>query len=186
MINLLPVEKKNKVNAEQKMRVVNAYLYMLGSCFVLALISLLPSYFPAVVKNHISHQKLNDLNNLPVSQLDQETNVVVQDVNSKIALIDTSEQNKFLVLESAINEIMSKKLAGIKISSFDYDKDKVGNKKVIIHGIATNRTELLNFRQALEADKNFSSVDLPISNFAKGSNIDFILNLTFGPIIPVI
>ena len=88
MINLLPLEKKNKVNGEQKMRIVNAYLYMIGSCFVLALISLLPSYFPAVVKNHIAHQKLNDLNNLPVSQLDQETNVVVQDVNSKIALID--------------------------------------------------------------------------------------------------
>ena len=184
MINLLPIEKKKKVINEQRLRIITFYLYVVGSCFIIALVSLLPSYFPAVVKNHIEHKKLVELNGLPVSELDQETSVIVQNINSKISLIDNAEKNKFLVLENALDEIISKKMPDIKITSFHFDKDKDGGKKIVLKGIAKDRTRLLLFRQALESDKNFSSVDLPISNFVKGTNIDFMLNLTSG-VIPV-
>jgi len=48
---------------------------------------------------------------------------------------------------------------------------------VSIEGIAPSREILLAFRRLLENDPLFKSVDLPISNFIKGSNIRFNLNL---------
>ena len=183
MINLLPTENKKKNISEQRLNIVVFYLYIVGTCFIIGLVSLLPSYFPIIIKNHISHQDLNALDSLPVSQLDQETSGIVANVNAKMSSIDEAEKNKFLVLENALDEVIAQKMPDIKIIAFDYDKTSDGNKNIVLHGISPNRARLLLFRQALEGDKAFSHVDLPISNFVKGSNIDFTLNLAAGTYI---
>jgi hypothetical protein len=67
----------------------------------------------------------------------------------------------------------------IKITQILYDNTVAkGDKKVNIQGTAPSRERLLIFRQALEGNPAFKKVDLPISNFVKGSNIQFSLSLT--------
>ena len=58
-----------------------------------------------------------------------------------------------------------------------YENDATKGKKVTVLGIAPSRELLLLFRRALEDDVAFKKVDLPISNFVKGSNIEFSLSL---------
>ncbi|MCX6757336.1 MAG: hypothetical protein NTZ44_00400 [Candidatus Nomurabacteria bacterium] len=179
MINLLPLEEKDKISTEYIFRIVSFYFYVFGTCFFVASITLLPAYFFSSVRENLAIEKLQNLKDLPVTELDHETNNAIQDVNSKVSIIENAEKNKFLVLENMINEIIFKKMTDIKIMQFDYKKDKDGLKTLNLHGLAPNRERLLLFRQTLESDKMFSHIDLPISNFVKGANIDFSLNLTF-------
>ena len=112
-----------------------------------------------------------------VMDLSAETNVIVKKVNSKLDLIEKSSKSQFLVSQKIINTIVVNKMPEIKITDISYDNDIEKGKKVNIEGIAPSREALLSFRLALEGDKNFKQVDLPISNFVKGSNIQFSLSL---------
>ena len=77
-----------------------------------------------------------------------------------------------------IGAILLKKRSDIKITQILYQNDGTNGKKITLTGIASSREVLLLFRQALEDSSSFKDVVLPISNFVKGSNIDFSLSLT--------
>ncbi len=96
----------------------------------------------------------------------------------KINLIESSEKNRFSVSEKVVDEIIARKMSDIKILQIDYEKGIDGARIVKITGMAPDRERLLLFRQTLESDQNFSNVDLPISNFVKGKNINFELKIT--------
>jgi len=72
--------------------------------------------------------------------------------------------------------VISKKMTDIKINQILYKNEPAG-KSIGVRGIAPNRERLLLFRRALEEDPLFKKVDLPISNFTKGLNIQFYLSL---------
>ena len=86
-------------------------------------------------------------------------------------------RQKSSVLLFYSNEILLKKSPNIKITRISYKDDLKTGKKIDIEGLAPNREVLLLFRRALEDSTVFSKVDLPISNFIKGSNIKFHLSL---------
>ena len=59
----------------------------------------------------------------------------------------------------------------------DFKNDPNNKGKIGVQGTAPSRETLLLFRKALEDDVNFKNVNLPISNFVKGSDIKFYLSL---------
>ncbi len=178
MINLLPVEEKKQIAAEYHFRVLILYLVTTGLCFLVASVALLPSFFLSSLKEHLATAKWENLKSLPVPEPDKETIEGIKDVNSKTSLIEDAEKKKFLVLENAFDTVIARKMTDIKLTAIDYEKDEAGVKTIGIHGLAPNRERLLLFRQSFEGDPLFSKVDLPISNFVKGTDIDFSLKLT--------
>ena len=124
-----------------------------------------------------ANQKLSAQSSQPVPLPSQQTLSLIKDLNMKLDLIDHAQANKFVVSEKIVNEIISKKMPDIKITEIFYQNDATAGKKVSINGLAVNRERLLLFRQILEADPLFEKVDLPISNFIKGSNLQFSLSL---------
>jgi hypothetical protein len=92
-------------------------------------------------------------------------------------LIEKAESSKFLVSQKVVSAIILKKILGIKITDISYKNDPLLGKTVNLEGTAPSRESLLLFRQALQDDTTFKNVDLPISNFVKGSNIQFYLSL---------
>ncbi len=178
MINLLPIEEKKRIARDYNFRIFIAYFYAVGACFLIACVLLLPAYFLVILKENLANKKLETLKSLPISEPDKDTIKIIKDVNAKISLIENAEKNKFLVLENAIDKILSKKIPGVKLTAIDYEKDKDRIKSVTLKGIAPDRERLLLFKQMLENDAVFSKVDLPISNFVKGKDIDFSLKVT--------
>ena len=178
MINLLPTEEKKKNATVYRFHVLVLSFEMAGICFFIAGAALLPSYFLSSAKERSALQKLELLKNTPVTMIDQNTLDSIKDINSKISIMEGAEKDRFSVLGRVINEMISKKMPDIKISQITYVNDSKGLKKVSVRGLALNRERLLIFREMLESDPIFSKVDLPISNFIKGQNIDFSLNLT--------
>jgi len=178
MINLIPNQEKKKKVKDFYFRLTVIFLFVLSFCFLIATVAILPAYFLSSVKKNLAENKLETQNAEVVPLLDQNTSLVIEDLNNKLTLIEEAQKNKYLVSAKVINEVVLKKMYDIKITSIFYESNEMGEKKVNINGIASSRERLLLFRRALENDTAFKKVDLPISNFVKGTNIRFFLTLT--------
>ncbi len=156
-------------------------LIMAGISFCILCVAIIPSYFLAATKDSIADSKLTAQKNDPVPVPDQQTLATIKDLNAKLAVVEKNEKNTFTVSSRVINDILLKKTPGVKITDISYEdaslSDASQGKKISIEGTAPSRDVLLSFRQALGDDANFKSVDLPISNFIKGSNIQFYLSV---------
>jgi hypothetical protein len=174
MVNLIPKKEKKKMIMGFRLRLVTLFLLTLDFCILVTLVVLLPSYFLSITKNSVASAKLETQKLDPA--LVSEELAVIEDINNKLDLIEKAEKNKFLLSADVINAILLKKRSDIKITQISYQNDARG-KKIGVTGTAPSREVLLLFRLALESSPAFKSVDLPISNFVKGSNIQFYLNL---------
>lgn len=176
MINLIPNQQKKKMKRDFLMRVAVVALFAVGFTTLVGSVALLPSYFHVAVKNSLVKQKLSIQENTPVPEVEADVMATVEDLNKKLGLIDMARTNNFVVSRRAINDIVLKKMPEIKIDSIYYGNTAKG-REIRVNGSAPSREKLLIFRLALENDPSFSRVDLPISNFVKGSDIKFFLTL---------
>lgn len=177
MINLIPKEEKKKMMRGFYYRLIVLFLVMLGFISMILFVSLLPSYFISSVKKNVVNERFEMQNKELVSLPDQQTLSIINDLNKKMTLIENAEKNKFLISQKVINAVVLKKAPAIKITGIYYEDNSLKGKKISVEGTASSREVLLSFRRALEDDLAFSQVDLPISNFVKGSNIKFFLSL---------
>ncbi len=177
MINLIPKEEKKKMLASFYLRLVILIVMVLGFCVLIALLSLLPSYFISSMKNSSISAELESQRLEPMPSLEKDSLALVQDIDKKLVLVENFEKNKFLISVKVINAILLRKKSNIKITQIIYENNETSGKKINLAGIAPSREILLSFRQALEDSSAFKNVNLPISNFVKGSNIDFYLSL---------
>ena len=177
MINLIPKEKKKKMTIDFYYRLVILFFAMLDFCIFVAFVSILPSYFISSMQNALINTRLETQKLEPISQAGEKSLAVVKDLNKKLSLIENSEKNKFLISVKVINAILLKKRPDVKITQILYENDGIQGKKIKIVGTAPSREILLLFRKALEDSPGFKNIDLPISNFVKGSNIQFNLSL---------
>ncbi len=177
MINLIPKEEKKKMAVDFHYKLAVLFLVMFDFCILIAFVCILPSYFISSVKVALVNVKLETQKNEPLPILDQQSLVMIKDINNKLNIVENSEKNKFLPSLKVINAILLKKRSDIKITQILYENNPIKGKKISITGTAPSREVLLLFRQTLEDGSIFKNIDLPISNFVKGSNIQFYLSL---------
>ena len=176
MINLIPNEEKKKMVKDFYLRLLVVFFLVLSFSVLIAFVSILPSYFSSSIKKSLASQKLATENNSPTPNTDKDTLSAIANLNSKLTLIENAEKNKYDVSKKVIDEVIAHKMPDIKIDEIFYQNDSTG-KNIRVRGIASSRERLLLFSQALQNDPAFKSVDLPISNFVKGTDISFFLNI---------
>ncbi len=179
MINLIPNDVKKKKMRDFYLRLVTTCFFVLAVTVLVASASMLPAYFLSNVKINFINNKLETQKEEVVPDFDKQNLAEVGDLNKKLALIEKSEADKYLVSQKIVDEILKNKMPDIKITKISYQADKARGGTVGIGGTAPSRDRLLLFKKALDDDTNFTKVDLPISNFVKGSDIQF--NLTLVP-----
>jgi len=177
MINLIPIKEQKNMTKGFYLRLFVVCLFLFSICISIALISLIPSYFLVNNKEEVAQMKFETQKNETIPQLDKDTVFLIKDIDNKLNIVENSEKNKFLVSEKVINQIIASKMFDIKITRISFDVDVAFGKKVSIYGTAPSRERLLLFRKSLEENPAFSNVDLPVSNFVKGENIEFYLSL---------
>lgn len=178
MINLIPKEEKKKMITDFYYKLAILFVVMLDFCILVAFFSILPSYFISSIKYSLISAKLENQKLEPLSPLGEESLALVKDMDKKLILVENFEKNKFLPSVKVIDAILLKKTSDIKITQILYENDGTNGRKISLTGIAPSREVLLLFRQALEDSSSFKDVVLPISNFVKGSDINFFLSLT--------
>lgn len=178
MINLIPNEEKKKMVQEFYLRFVVVFFFVLGFSVLIATVAILPSYFLSSLKKNLASDKAAAQRAEPEPSLDSKTSSIIEDLNNKLSIVEKAEKNKYSISEKVINEILLKKIPDIRITEITYKNEAVAGKTISIRGIAPSRERLLIFRKTLEEDPAFKKVDLPISNFIKGTDIAFFINLT--------
>jgi hypothetical protein len=177
MINLIPNEERKKMVRSFYYRLMIVFLIALSIAIFISTAALMPTYFLSSIKENLANDKVAELEREPVSLPDQETVSSIQELNKKINVVETSRKTQLKVSEVVISQIIQKKMPDIKIFQISYEDQGEVGKRIEIRGTAPSRERLLLFRLALESDPNFKQVDLPISNFVRGSNIQFYLSL---------
>jgi len=177
MINLIPNEEKKKKVKDFYYRLSIIFFEMVAFSLFVASVAILPSYFVSLVKKNFINTMLENQKNEILPPSYQKTRTVLNDFKNQLKLVENNQQESFLLSDKIIREILLKKIPEIKITEIIYDSTTNLGKVITVKGMATSRERLLLFRQALEMDVNFKKVDLPISNFIKGSNIQFSFNL---------
>ena len=180
MINLIPIEKKKENAINFYYRLVRVAFFVFSFVVFIAAFTLLPAYFLSSVKKNISNQKLEAQKAETIPQLDEHTVSILNSLNSKLDLIEKTKDNQNIISDKVIKEVISRKIHGIKITHIFYQNDPANGKSISVSGVAGSREQLLLFRQSFEDNKLFKEVDLPISNFVKGTDIQFYLNLTLS------
>lgn len=177
MINLIPNEEKKINHKDFYFRLATLVFFMLGISFLGASILILPSYYVSYLETNILMNKLDTQEEETGLMSDQNVLETIKDIKNKLTSLENAQNNKFVFSQKIINQIILKKIPKIKITEIIYQNDLTLNKKINIRGIASSREVLLLFRKALEDSPAFLKVDLPISNFVKGSDIKFYLSL---------
>lgn len=177
MINLIPNQEKKIMIKDFYYRLATVFFITLGLVMLIASVALLPSYFISSAKKNSVIKKLNAVPAESVGYTFQETLSFSAALDKKLSLLERAQKDKFLISKRVVGEIIFKKMPDVKITEISFEQTEAEGKKINIRGTAPSRERLLLFRQALEDDPLFKKVDLPISNFIKGSNIQFYLSL---------
>ncbi|KKU75707.1 MAG: hypothetical protein UY01_C0006G0036 [Candidatus Nomurabacteria bacterium GW2011_GWB1_47_6] len=177
MINLIPNQEKKKKVQDFYFRFLAVFIAVLGFCIVVGAVSFLPTYFLSSAGRTLAREKLEAQQNEPPTRADQNLSAVAAELDRKLDQVESAKRSEYLISRKIINEIVVRKMADIKITKFTYENDGTEGRKVAIQGQAPSRERLLLFRRALENGVVFKKVELPISNFVKGSNIEFNLSL---------
>ncbi len=177
MINLIPKEEREKKSKDFHLRVVVVSLVTFGFSMLVAALFILPSYFTSFIEKNSFDKKIEVQKNEPIPLPDQNALMAIEDLKNKMNLIENVNKNKSTFSERILNKILLKNMSGIKITGILYKNDAQTGEVVNINGVAISRDSLLLFRRALENDTAFSKIDLPVSNFVKGSDIKFSLSL---------
>lgn len=177
MINLIPIEKKKEIRKEFYFRLLCLGFVILGVCFLIYSVLMLPAYFVSYQKKNLLTQKLEIQNNQIIPEVDSKAQAEITSLENKLKLILGAIDKKYIFSDKVLNEILLRKSNKIKIDGI-YFKNDPKEKKIVVSGTASSREDLLSFRRSFELSKIFSVVDLPISNFIKGKDIEFRLNLT--------
>jgi hypothetical protein len=76
-----------------------------------------------------------------------------------------------------IGHIVSLTGSSITLSDISYQIQTATSASITLQGRAADRQSLLSFTQTLETNGHFQNVDLPVSSFAKDTDIDFSISL---------
>lgn len=158
-------------------RLLISFLMMGSFVMLVAIVMIVPAYILSSAKNSEVNTKLETQKIEPLPLIGEQSLATIKDMNNKLDLVEKAEKNKFPLSLKVINAILLEKRSDIKINEILYQNDSVKGKSISVTGTAPSREVLLLFRQTLEDGPAFKNVDLPISNFVKGSDIKFNLNL---------
>lgn len=176
MINIVPEQQKEVLKKEYEYRRAVVFCGLVIFILMVSLILLIPSYFltnirakEVSVELEKSKQALNE--ELPPEDVMKELAVAVHHANDlKPFTKPVSVYDLMRIFES--------KPAAITITQIAFTDRTSGQPQISLSGRAQDRESLTAFGRALESRVEFARVDLPVSNFAKESNIDFSMNIT--------
>lgn len=175
---LLPKEEMKLLRKEYRLRLCIIALFFISCAVVVGIIALVPAYLEAQQKMAEAQSRLAAYEKSEVAsganQIEKEL-IQTQVLAEKIL----AEENNVIASE-IIQKIVSHRSNSISLFSFQFSREAGTSTptSVVVQGRAATRENLLAFKKALESDKTFSAVDLPLSDLAKSRNISFTVRFT--------
>lgn len=175
MHNLLLDKDKQKIKKEYRTGLLVVFFSFLAFLGVIFFLSLLPTAIFTWSKENDVLGKKQAIEQSTISVESQEDlNSMIMDMKEKVESLEKGRAS--LPLDAILEKILAHKNAGISITGFVFHPEDAKKIQVTIQGTANTRDTLVGFSKSLEGESMFT-VSLPVSNFAKQNNIDFILDI---------
>ena len=170
MINLLPLKEKKNLKIEYTARLIAVVLFFVFALIIFSTALATSLYISLFTKERVAQEQLATILSGGKSESDV---VFFEDVNRKLSILQTGDTQG--VLHEDVFKTITEERGEILITGISYQKSGE-NQIVRVSGTSPSREELLGFVKALE-QKNFSSVDVPVSSFVKVQDLEFYLNI---------
>lgn len=177
MINLISQKQKRIIFREYLIRLISVSLFVLSLLAFLTLAYILPYYFTTIKNDLVISEQLKSAIKIENKE-NQGDNIslIVNQTNDQIRSI-----NSLALTENAFTHLISKitknKNKEIKLNHFAFQTIDLNSGKLIINGVAKSRQSLVSFVDSLKNEPGIISVESPVSDFAKESNITFTVNI---------
>lgn len=171
MFNLLPKTEKETIRREYRVRLAVVCLWLSFAVFIAASILLFPSFLLSSDKEKTAQEHFETLSKSVGRSNAAELDATLRDAKSRLALLSRASPKMFL--HELLTLIVSIKTDRISLTRFAFVSPAEGKREVDIVGVGKDRAALTAFIKALERTGLFEKVEVPISNFAKDTDIDF-------------
>ena len=171
MINLLPGEAKKNLKREQRLRFLSVTFLLMAFVSLIALLLSIPTGI--LLSRHA------------------DTLAGSMDLAEAVEKRSSDVKKDLAHAASLIEHLSKSEEEGINVSSMIYDLDQLAGeevllthfnfddkKKIVLSGIASTRSTLSLFRDRLDGDDRFKSVELPLSSLVKDTEVPFSITLT--------
>jgi len=176
MFNLLPQNEKQNILKEYRARrniLIAMFVFALG---VISVVVLIPAYLLSTVKLNEVQDELARVSGSEAFQESDKLNKILIDTNAKLASLKVTKDQVYIA--DLIKNVISKRDLNIRVNGIMYKRGSAGAMSVItLAGVAHNREQLSTFVQELRSLPLFTSVDLPVSSFAKDKNAEFSIQI---------
>lgn len=176
MINVLPQNEKQLLRKEYQLRLLSVCLLLVTIIGVFASVALFPSYVASKNKETLLEAKLMELNktnpDISITDLD----AAIKKINNSLVVLSANKSRR-VVSQDVLDPLLALRTKGIQLGQILYTERPDGVVLMDVHGVASNRVTLQEFKAALTASGKFTTVDLPISNFVQKSNINFTITI---------
>ena len=105
----------------------------------------------------------------------QDSEQSVARANEIAKLLAADEGQKLLQIVEILDGLTTN---AVVITDFSVAVEKKKLKPIVIRGVAPTRLSLTTFRDAIESHEMFETAELPLSNLAKDSDIEFTITIT--------
>jgi len=175
MFDLLAQKDKDEVRHEYKRRRLVVMFILIFLTFFVGILTLLPPHLVAWYKLKELSQMETYLERSISSKSKEDLKKVILLTNTKINYLLMSPGGDVTV---TLADIVARQNGRVVINKFVFQNDQKGKLVTNLQGVAKNRDDLLQFAADLRSNIQYAKVDLPVSNFAKESDIDFAITIT--------
>lgn len=172
-INLLPQKWVRKYE-NKRLKVQIWTLLLISTFFILGCLLVVGGTYLYLLGQIKLFEKQNVVNSA----------VIPKELTSQIDQINLTSSKVLVIMDvtktpqEVMNKIIEVKPVEVSISEYKIDLD---TGKVVFNGLALTRESLVKFKTALEDNKDFSLVRIPISSFEAEANLDFEVSFVYLP-----
>jgi hypothetical protein len=181
MYKLLPEEERMKVAGEYYRRrwVVGILVFIV--VIIISMVGLFPSYVLSSARQREVAERIRGMGGPGLDEDGAELRSWLTDLNQKLRLLSPKlDKDK---TSPILEEVITRKVAGVRITRFDWNKDGETT-TLMVSGTASDRQALIAFEGSLNASGRFGTVSLPVSNLARDKDIGFQVKLSLKPQTP--
>ncbi|KKQ56369.1 MAG: PilM [Candidatus Woesebacteria bacterium GW2011_GWC1_38_13] len=176
-INLLPPEVITKYKGKRFGVQLWGLLLVTTLIFVGCLMALLGTYF-YLLQGLSKYKNISSLSDISY----QKSKTASDEIKKVNTLADVALKIDSVTYypQEILNNIYKYKPEGVAVLSYTIDLEKG---LIKIKGLSAGRVGLLEFKNKLEEGEDFQNVELPISSFEQGENIDFDMSFIYSELI---
>lgn len=174
MFTLLPEQYKKRLFKEYRIRLVTVFLFFVSMFFLISTALLFPSYISLSSEKSLYEVESKNLKKQIELKDKEGLATTLAKIQSNLSLAKPNET----AIYRAIGAILNQTNTNISITSIGYTRGGAGAQSSLnLQGVAKNRESLIGFSNNLKKELIFSSVNLPVSNLAKQTDVKFNLTL---------